>query len=242
MLYLSVYQIIKAHITSNTEIGKQLLASKKTKLLAKANDGIMDYYQESQYSAVHYDMKLVIKMIQATVAEKRTNQSFILLEGLCNNNKLENEEDKLSLRYMDELFQIEKSIGEIVAAIGLQYHLEPTSFADYNWEVFEEPVVEEKKAKILDEEGNEVDAPPAEPEAEGEAKVAKFNPAEFKWTVTNRRAKNLPQLFRDYKGVNCQCEERPSESFSQAQGEAVTKSLDDFCSRVIDDSEGRFIY
>jgi len=104
MLYLSVYQIIKAHITSNTEIGKQLLASKKTKLLAKANDGIMDYYQESQYSAVHYDMKLVIKMIQATVAEKRTNQSFILLEGLCNNNKLENEEDKLSLRYMDELF------------------------------------------------------------------------------------------------------------------------------------------
>ena len=51
------------------------------------------------------------------------------------------------------------------------------------------PVVE-KKAKVLDEDGNEIEEPPAE-EAE-EPKAPKWNPADFKWTVTNRRAKNLP--------------------------------------------------
>jgi hypothetical protein len=32
-------------------------------------------------------------------------------------------------------------------------------------------VVEEKKAKVIDEDGNEVDAPVAEPEADGEPKA-----------------------------------------------------------------------
>lgn len=49
-------------------------------------------------------MELVVRLIQATIAEKRTNQQFILLEGLCNNRKLYDENEKLSLRYMDELF------------------------------------------------------------------------------------------------------------------------------------------
>jgi hypothetical protein len=75
-------------------------------------------------------MNIVIKLIQQTIAERRTNQRFILLEGLCNNRKLENEDDQLSLRYMDEMFQIEKNIGEITAVIGLQYQAEPTTFTD----------------------------------------------------------------------------------------------------------------
>jgi hypothetical protein len=31
---------------------------------------------------------------------------------------------------MDEMFQIEKNIGEITAVIGLQYQAEPTTFTD----------------------------------------------------------------------------------------------------------------
>jgi len=127
MLYLSVYQLIKAHIKKCTEIGKALQASKKPKALSaqtKANDS----FQEHEYSAVHFDMELVIKLIQATIAEKRTNQQFILLEGLCNNRKLTDEDDKLSLRYMDELFQIERHIGEVSSVISLQYEAEPTQF------------------------------------------------------------------------------------------------------------------
>lgn len=87
---------------------------------------------------------------------------------------------------------------------------------------------------MYDEDGNEIEEAPAE-EAEEEAKKPKWNPADYKWTVTNRKAKNLPQLFRDYKGVNCIFEEPTSESFSPSQTEAVTKALDSFCKRVLED-------
>ena len=42
-----------------------------------------------------------------------------MIEGMCNQNKLSNDEDKLELRFMDELFDIEKNIGEVVGVIGL---------------------------------------------------------------------------------------------------------------------------
>lgn len=54
----------------------------------------------------------------------------------------------------------------------------------------------------------------AEAAADGEEKPVKFNPAEFKWTVTNRRAKNMPQLFKDFKGSKGKLETRPSDSFA----------------------------
>lgn len=73
MLYLSVYQCIKAHITSNSAIGKELLASRKNRPLVKDNEELIDTYDENQYSAVHFDQRVVLKMIQATIAEKRTN-------------------------------------------------------------------------------------------------------------------------------------------------------------------------
>jgi hypothetical protein len=69
-----------------------------------------------------------MRLVQHTIAERRTNQRFILLEGLCNNAKMENEMDKLSLRYMDEIFAIEKNIGEISSVISLQYEVESTKF------------------------------------------------------------------------------------------------------------------
>jgi len=62
---------------------------------------------------------LVIRLVKSTITERRTNQRFILLEGLCNNKKLELETDKLSLRFMDEAFQIEKNIGNINAVLSL---------------------------------------------------------------------------------------------------------------------------
>jgi uncharacterized protein Yka (UPF0111/DUF47 family) len=80
---------------------------------------MVDPYEESQYSAVHYDMKIVTQMIQATISEKRSSQQFILLEGVFNTRKLEDESDRLVLRSMDELFTIEKNIGEIAGVIGL---------------------------------------------------------------------------------------------------------------------------
>lgn len=73
MLYLSVYQLIKAHILGDTEIGKALVATRKHKDLTKEVKSSKDSFQETEYSAVHFDMDLVFKLIQATIAEKRTS-------------------------------------------------------------------------------------------------------------------------------------------------------------------------
>ncbi len=50
-------------------------------------------------------------------------------------------------------------------------------------------MVEEKKKVVLNEDGEE--EPAAEPDGD-EPKKPTWNPAEFKWTITDRRAKNLP--------------------------------------------------
>jgi len=142
---------------------------------------------------------------------------------------------------MDELFQIEKHIGEVSAVISLQDFEEADRFTDDKWEEFPEPVKEEKKEVKGEEEEGEEEQPPAEEEEE-EKKKPKWNPAEYKWTVTDRRAKNLPQLFRDYKGINCLCEIKPASEVSKDQSTAVTKSMDDFCSRVMDEHTSRYIY
>jgi hypothetical protein len=36
-----------------------------------------------------------------------------LIEGFCNSGKLIFDDDRYELRYMDELFMIEKNIGEV---------------------------------------------------------------------------------------------------------------------------------
>lgn len=72
-------------------MGKALEASRKQKMLndgAKCLDGAEDEYEEEMYSAAHFDLKCVLKLLQQTLIEKRTNQQYILLEGLNNNAKL----------------------------------------------------------------------------------------------------------------------------------------------------------
>jgi len=64
-------------------------------------------------------MPLVVQLLQQKIAESRTDQRFILLEGFCNSGKLESHEQSLQLRYMDEFFAIERDIGEVVGVIGL---------------------------------------------------------------------------------------------------------------------------
>jgi len=60
-----------------------------------------------------------MQLLKETVASKRTNQKFVLLEGLCNSQKLSQVDDQLELRFMDELFSIETILGEVKAVVGL---------------------------------------------------------------------------------------------------------------------------
>ena len=49
-----------------------------------------------------------MELINHTIAENRTNQKYIILEGVCNSQKLSNEADKFELRLQDEINDIEQ--------------------------------------------------------------------------------------------------------------------------------------
>ena len=151
---------------------------------------------------MHFDISVVMQVLKATITEKRTNQNFILLEGVCNNQKLEDIEDQLELRFMDELFGIENIIGEVAAVISLQYKVEQELLIEdhVQYEKFPTPPQVQEKAKTGDEDEEE-EEPPAEEEGE-EPKEPVFKPENFKWTVSNRNPKNLPQLFMLKKGIS----------------------------------------
>ena len=97
-------------------------------------------------------------LLKETITEKRTNQKFVLLEGLCNNSKLKDEDDQMELRYMDELFMIETIVGEVAAVISLQNQSEAEFMREdqIEYEKFPDPPpVEEKKKKEGEEDENE---------------------------------------------------------------------------------------
>ena len=67
---------------------------------------------------------MVMTLLKEVIYQRRTNQKYVLLEGLCNSWKLSELDDQLELRFMDELFNIEAIIGEVGAIIGLQFKAE----------------------------------------------------------------------------------------------------------------------
>ena len=84
---------------------------------------------------------------------------------------------------------------------------------------------------------------PAADEEEGEKKEKAFDRTEFKWTITNRKPKNLPQLFHGMKGINTLHEVKEAIQFGGIASDQVSKCLDDFCGRVQDsDNADKNIY
>lgn len=199
MMYISVYQLIKQNIEQNTPIGDKLRISKKAKQLNLECD-LKDEFLEEDYSSTHFELDDVMELVAQTIKQKRTNEKYILLEGLCNSKKLVNDEDKMALRFMDELFRIEKKLGEVVGIIGLQYFVENEFIREDElvYEVFPEPEVVEvvKKPKGEDDEDEEEEEP--EPDADdddGEPKQPAFKVEDYKWTISDRNPKSLPVLY-----------------------------------------------
>ena len=201
LIYMSVYQLIKKEVLAQTPLGRALEASNRPKgldfgpVIVKS-----DPFDEHKWSAAHFDQNLVMQLVQEKIQETRTNQRFILLEGLCNSSKLESRDERLQLRTMDEFFAIQRNIGEVVGVIGLQNEKESQQF-EIPDDMIEMPVVEETKEEVkVDGEGGEGEEAAPEGE-EGEAKKPAWKHTDYKWTVTNGNSKNLPQLFKDYMGL-----------------------------------------
>jgi len=70
--------------------------------------------------------------------------------------------------------------------------------------VFEkvEAVVVAKAPTGDDEDGAEEPEAAADEEEEGGKKKEVFDRTKHNWTITNRKPKNLPQLFHGMKGIN----------------------------------------
>lgn len=98
-----------------------------------------------EYNPIHYDQKVLLSLLNAQISEKRSSQPYILLEGLFNNRQLEDEQDQLSHRYMDELFSLEKALGEVAGVCCLQFNLEHLDYKISSWEEFS--VKEESKVE-----------------------------------------------------------------------------------------------
>lgn len=166
--------------------------------------------------------------MRATIQEKRTNQKYVLLEGFCKASKLAKEEDKLEVRLMDELFAIDKHLGEVKAVIGLQDAQESTVEKNVQY-IDASSLKKEVKEAPKAEEGEE------QPDGEGgEAKPPAFDVADYKWTITNKKPKNLPNLFIASKGKsNTTHEVKSADTFSgHGEADAITKALDYYCNKV----------
>lgn len=233
LIYISVYQLIRKHIEGNTSFGHQLLATKKPRAI-KINSQTKDEFQEADYSAIHFDLPLVLRLIKSTVNEILSNQKYILLEGLCNSSKLSNESDLLELRPLDELIEIEREIGEVVAVASLKFSQEKETVEDeeQEYEEFPEPPPQEEK-KVEGEGEGEQEKPPAD-EGEGDQVKEDFKVEEYTWTITNRKPKNLAQVYLQMKEQNAVHEIKNAEEYSSSQYEAISKSLDEFITRFVD--------
>ncbi len=109
------------------------------------------------------------------------------------------------MRQMDEFFAIEKNIGEVVGVIGLQNEKEASNY-EKTPDMWEEKVVEEEKKEEVKPvgEGEEEEAAPEE----GEEKKPSWNPKDYRWSITDGKPNNLPQLLREYMGNSCKFEEK----------------------------------
>lgn len=79
-----------------------------------------------------------------------------------------------------------------------------------------------------------MDEPPAE-----DAAKPKYRPEEYRWTKTNGKCKNLPQLFRDFKGNPIDDEKKADDYPASSQNESIAIALEEFCQKIVEDGGAR---
>lgn len=155
----------------------------------------------------------------------------------------------MELRLMDELFGIERHLGEVQAVIGLQFNSEKEYIDEdeVEYERFEVAQVSARTDTKPEAAEGEAEQPPAE---DASKKKAAFRPEDWQWTSSDRKPRNLAQLFMQLKGTAAKHEIRTAEQYSSSQYEAISKSLDEFSGKLLNlatleasqGGETRYIY
>ena len=137
---------------------------------------------------------------------------------------------------MDEFFQMEQHIGKVQGLISLQFSEDklvddPSTIVYHQFEK-PEPVVEQVKKPAEDGEEEEA-AEEAPAEEGGDDGKPKWDPQDYTWTVTNRKSKNLAQIFKASRGPKCIHDVRLSKEFGVSRGEQISNSLEPFLKQVM---------
>ena len=146
---------------------------------------------------------------------------------------------------MDEFFQLEQHVGQVQGLISLQFSEDSTvvdlSSIFYHEFPKPEPVSEQVKKPVGEGEDEEAaEEPPAEDADDGKPK---WDPKNFKWTVTNRNSKNLAQIFVKCKGPKGVHEVKQSNEFGVSRGNQIGGSIDQFINKgTSNEVEGKSFY
>ena len=236
LLYIPVSKLICDEIINCTALGDKLVESRHLRELQKYGTFSDDEDDLPEYNAIHYDPQLVYQLIIDKIAECRTNQRYVIINGLLNANLLRQEDDKLQIRVMDEFHQLEQYLGQINGIISLQYSEDPVvedpAFVEYHKFPKEEPV--EQKAKKAPGEGDEDEVPDEQPAPdEGEEAQPKWDPKDYTWTVTNRRQKNLANIFVKSRGPKGIHEVKQSRDYGISRGKQIGGSIESFVQQIM---------
>lgn len=91
---------------------------------------------------MHYDLPTVLNLLKDTITLTRTNQKYVIIEGLCG-SALTEEDHQMELRVMDEFFTVEASIGEVVGVCSINKSEDPLVLENVEKIEFAESVKEE---------------------------------------------------------------------------------------------------
>lgn len=236
LIYISVYQLIKEHVEGKSEWGKKLALTKRN-LKLNVQMQMRDEFAEQDYSAALYDYRLVMELLKETIATKRTDQTFVLIEGLFNAPKLDDPDVALENRLMDEFQAVERELGEVAAIVGLQLAVEPEGISEENIDFVKAVPADPNEAQPVAAEGE------GEEGAEGGPPKPKWRAEDYDWSLTDRKPKNLPQVFLCSKGAaKCRHEVKASDAYSSSSYEAISKALDEFCALTRKEANGDGMY
>jgi adenylate kinase len=108
-LYISIPELIKREVSKRTSIGIELSLTKKPKELII----------EDEYSAAHYENGLILRLLKENMKKIAGKYQTAFVYGYLSSYKLKGWEEMQQFRVMDELFALEKEVGEIKSIINI---------------------------------------------------------------------------------------------------------------------------
>lgn len=165
-----------------------------------------------------------------------------------NSQILCSEDDKIQVREMDEFFALEHYVGSVCGVVSLQTKedpvvVDPATIVYHEFPKPEEVTTIEVKKPAEGEDGEAEEEPaPEENAEEGGDDKKKWNPEDFTWTISNRKSKNLAQLFCGSKGTKAVHDVKKSTEYGPNRLFQIAESIDKFVEKVSADTEDKSHY